>query len=191
MEALLKTIKTYIALSAEEELLVQSLFTERHLDAGAYFLEEGKVCRHVAYIQKGLVRYFINQDGNERTMYFNSEKEFVSYYPSFLSGLPSDKYIQALEPTELFVITRERLQHFYQNIGEGEKFGRMGIEQVFLSAMRQLDSFYTDTPEQRYRQFLLSYPGLAQRIPQYYIASYVGIKPQSLSRIRKRIVEKR
>lgn len=190
METLLKTIKTYIALSAEEEVHVKSLFTEMHLDAGAYFLEEGKVCRHVAYIQKGLLRYFINQDGNERTMYFSSENEFASYYPSFLSGHPSDKYIQALEPTELLVITRERLQYFYRNIREGEKFGRVAIEQVFLSAIRQLDSFYTDTPEQRYRQFLESYPGLAQRIPQYYIASYVGIKPQSLSRIRKRILEK-
>jgi CRP-like cAMP-binding protein len=187
MNQLIETIKTYIDLSADEAILIRSLFTEMRLEAGAYFLEEGKVCRHVAFINRGLMRYFINDDGEERTMYFNKENEFASYYPSFLSHLPSDKYIQALEPTELFVISYENLQHFYNKVSGGQKFGRLGIEQVFLSTMKQLGSFYTDAPEKRYREFLMSYPDLAQRIPQYYIASYVGIKPQSLSRIRKRI----
>lgn len=187
MELLIEAIKTFITLSADEAILIQSLFTEMRLEAGAYFLEEGKICKHVAFINKGLVRYFTNVDGEERTIYFNKENEFVSYYPSFLSHLPSDKYIQALEPTQLFVINYENLQSLYEKVSEGDKFGRQAIEQVFLSVSRQLDSFYTDAPEKRYQEFLLSYPELVQRIPQYYIASYVGIKPQSLSRIRKRI----
>jgi CRP-like cAMP-binding protein len=187
METLIATIKTFIDLSADETVLVQSLFTEMQLEAGAFLLEEGKVCKNVAFINHGLMRYFINDDGEERTMYFNKENEFVSYYPSFLSHLPSETYIQALEPTELFVIDYANLQTFYEKVSGGQKFGRLAIEQVFLSAMKQLNSFYTDAPEKRYQEFLLSYPGLAQRIPQYYIASYVGIKPQSLSRIRKRI----
>ena len=79
----------------------------------------------------------------------NKENEFASYYPSFLSRLPSDKYIQALEPTALFVINYENLQHFYEKVSGGQKFGRMAIEQVFLSTMKQLDSFYKDTPDER------------------------------------------
>lgn len=187
MEKLIEAIKTFINLSTDEAIFIQSLFTEMRLDAGALFLEEGKVCKHVAFINRGLVRYFINDDGEERTIYFNKENEFASYYPSFLSRHPSDLSIQALEETELFVITYENLQRFYEKVSGGQEFGRLAIEQVFLSAMKQLNSFYTDAPEKRYREFLLSYPDLAQRIPQYYIASYVGIKPQSLSRIRKRI----
>jgi CRP-like cAMP-binding protein len=86
------------------------------------------------------------------------------------------------------VITYDNLQCLYKNVREGEKLGRLAIEAVFLSSLQQLKSFYRDSPAERYQQFLSAYPELTQRIPQYHIASYVGIKPQSLSRIRKRLV---
>ncbi|NHA05036.1 Crp/Fnr family transcriptional regulator [Mucilaginibacter sp. HC2] len=187
MELLISTIKQLIPLSSKEETIVKTLFSELNLKSGEYLLRDGQVCKHVAFINKGLVRYFINNDGDERTMFFNKEGEFVCNYISFLPQLPSDKNIQALEATQLYVISYEKLQRFYQEINSGEKFGRVAIEQVFLSAIQQLDSLYTDSPEVRYQQFLNHYPDLTQRIPQYHIASYVGIKPQSLSRIRKRI----
>jgi len=120
-------------------------------------------------------------------MFFSRENEFVCNYPSFLPQIPSDKNIQATEETTLYIISYENLQRFYRELKEGEKFGRLAIEQVFLSAIQQLDSLYTDPPVQRYQRFLSVYPDLVQRIPQYFIASYVGIKPQSLSRIRKRM----
>ncbi|MFC6103563.1 Crp/Fnr family transcriptional regulator [Olivibacter domesticus] len=190
MEALTTAIKSFIRLSTEEEKLISTLFREMELKPGEYFLEEGKVCKYVAFVVKGLLRFYINDDGEEKTGYFSNEGDFLSYYPSFLTQTVADKYIQALEPTKLFVIDYDRLQHLYKNIQEGERFGRLAIEQVYLSAVRQLDSFYNDPPEKRYQQFLNTYPNLVQRIPQYYIASYVGIKPQSLSRIRKRLVKK-
>jgi len=187
MESLINTIKQLIPLSAEEEIITKNLFTELNLKPGEYLLRDGQVCKHVAFINKGLVRYFINNDGDERTMFFNKEGEFVCNYISFLPQVVSDKNIQALEPTQLYLISYEKLQRFYREVAGAEKFGRMVIEQVFLSAIQQLDSLYTDPPEVRYQQFLTHYPDLTQRIPQYHIASYVGIKPQSLSRIRKRI----
>jgi CRP-like cAMP-binding protein len=187
MESLIRAIKECIHLSPEEDNIISELFTELDLRAGDYFLEEGKICRHVAFIHKGLLRYYINDNGNERTMFFSRENEFVCNYLSFLPQRPSDKSIQALEDSRLYIISYENLQRFYSNVREGEKFGRLAIEQVFLSAIQQLDSLYTDPPALRYQQFLTAYPDLVQRIPQYYIASYVGIKPQSLSRIRKRI----
>ncbi|WP_183564285.1 Crp/Fnr family transcriptional regulator [Mucilaginibacter sp. SP1R1] len=190
MELLIKAIKQLIAITTEEEAIVKGLFTELNLQSGEYLLEEGKVCRHVAFINKGLVRYFINDDGEERTMFFNREHEFVCNYLSFLPQIPSDKSIQALEPTQLYIISHDKLQRLYHDVKEGERFGRLAIEYVFLSAIQQLDSFYTDAPGVRYQQFLTHYPELTQRIPQYYIASYVGIKPQSLSRIRKRILSR-
>lgn len=190
MEMLIKVIQSFIKLSAKEEKLIPTLFREIELDAGEYLLEEGKICKFIAFIVKGLLRFYTNDEGEEKTGYFSSENEFLSYYPSFLTQTPSDKYIQALEPTKLLVINYERLQYLYENVQEGERFGRLAIEQVYLSAIKQLDSFYTDPPEKRYQQFLNTYPNLVQRIPQYYIASYVGIKPPSLSRIRKRLAKK-
>jgi CRP-like cAMP-binding protein len=102
--------------------------------------------------------------------------------------LPSNTSIQAIEDTTLQVISYPDLQRMYSEVSDGEKLGRLAIENVFLTSLDQLKSFYKDSPAERYQQFLRSYPDLAQRVPQYYIASYVGIKPQSLSRIRKRLV---
>jgi len=187
MEALIQAIQNYITISPEEEIIISQLFSPLDLKAGEFLLEEGKVCRHVAFIREGLVRYYINDDGNERTIYFNKEHEFVCNYMSFIPQVVSDRYIQALEDTRLFIISYEKLQNLYAAIRQGERFGRLAIEYVFVTAIKQLGSMYTDPPAIRYQQFLHIYPDLVQRIPQYYIASYVGIKPQSLSRIRKRI----
>ena len=187
MDALIKAVKHFIRISSEEEAIISNLFTESHLKPGEYFLEEGKVCRSVAFIEKGLLRYFVTQDGNEKTIYFSKENEFACNYSSFLPGKPSDTGIQALEETTLYLISYDNLQRLYEDVKEGERFGRLGIEQVFLTSREQIRSLYADPPAARYQQLLAAYPDLVQRIPQYYIASYVGVKPQSLSRIRKRL----
>lgn len=187
MDTLIKTVKQFIQISSEEETILSNLFTESRLKPGEYFLEEGKVCRSVAFIEKGLLRYFVTQDGNEKTIYFNKENEFACNYSSFLPAKPSDTGIQALEETTLYLISYDNLQRLYADVKEGERFGRLAIEQVFLASIEQIRSLYADPPAARYQQFLESYTDLVQRVPQYYIASYVGVKPQSLSRIRKRL----
>jgi CRP-like cAMP-binding protein len=191
MSALINVISHFIQMTALEEEIVNELFTPLYLGLGEHFLEQGNICRYVGFIEKGLVRYFINVDGSEKTIYFNKENEFVCNYQSFLPRIASNTSIQAVEASVLRVISFENLQRLYSGVKEGDKFGRRAIEYVFLSGMEQLKSFYTDSPTERYQQFLSSYPDLAQRIPQYYIASYVGIKPQSLSRIRKKLVAKK
>ena len=188
MSLLLTTIKRLINLNGAEEVLLSGLFKQLDLKAGEYFLEEGAVCRHVGFVETGLVRYHMNDDGSQKTLYFSKEGAFVCNYQSFLPAVPSNTSIQAIEDTSLQVISRENLQKMYETLAEGEKLGRLAIEDVFLSSLQQLKSFYKDAPAERYQEFLRTYPDLAQRVPQYYIASYVGIKPQSLSRIRKRLV---
>lgn len=190
MSQLINTIKHLINISEDDEAIIKSLFKPLALKAGDFFVEEGQVCRYVGFIEKGLVRYYVADDGNHKTLYFNKEDEFVSNYQSFIPRKPSNTNIQAIEDTRLQVISFENLQRLYATVREGEKLGRLGIESVFIKSLEQLKSFYRDSPAERYRQFLQAYPYLAQRIPQYYIASYVGIKPQSLSRIRKRLVSK-
>lgn len=186
MQFLLDTIRQIISLSEDEAQLVTQLFTEKHIKKGEHFLRESQVCRSVALIKTGLVRYYINEDGQEGTYYFSREGEFVCEYESFLPQAPSSKNIQALEDTSLYVVSYEGLQQLYQALQQGERLGRLGIEQVFVSVLQQLSSFYKESPELRYQRFLHTFSQISQRVPQYYIASYVGIKPQSLSRIRKR-----
>ena len=187
MNQLIATLRKLIKISMKEEVIINDLFKPLTLKPGEYFLEEGKLCRYVGFIERGLVRYYMNDNGIEKTLYFNKEGEFVSNYQSFLPWQVSDTSIQAIEDTDLQVINYENLQQLYSKISEGEKLGRLAIENVFVSSLQHLKSFYKDAPAERYQQFLRSYPDLAQRIPQYHIASYVGIKAQSLSRIRKRL----
>jgi len=186
MHLLIDRLKQIIPLSDEETLLIKQLFSEKKLKKGEHFLGEGQTCRSVAMISAGLVRYYVNEDGDEGTYYFGSEGDFVCDYESFLPQAPSNKNIQALEDTALFVISYDGLQRLYREVKAGERLGRLAIEQVFVNVLQQLSSFYKDSPEIRYERFLKSFANISQRVPQYYIASYVGIKPQSLSRIRKR-----
>lgn len=190
MESLLNTIRYFIPLSASDEAIVRRLFHKKVFKKGEHLLQAGNVCRYVTFIETGLVRYYFNSDGEERTNYFNKEGEFVCVYTSFLPQIPSDINIQALEDTTIFVISFNDIQELYRAVEHGERFGRLAIEQVYLNAINQIGSLYTDPPEARYTKFLFNFRDIAQRIPQYYIASYVGIKPQSLSRIRKRTAGK-
>ncbi|MDO3629104.1 Crp/Fnr family transcriptional regulator [Mucilaginibacter sp. BT774] len=190
MDSLLNTIRYFIPLSASDEEIVHRLFHKKVFKKGEHLLQAGSICRYITFIETGLVRYYFNSDGEERTNYFNKEGEFVCVYTSFLPQMPSDINIQALEDTTLFVISFNDIQQFYREVEHGERFGRLAVEQVYLDAINQIGSLYTDPPEVRYSKFLSNFRDIAQRIPQYYIASYVGIKPQSLSRIRKRIAGK-
>ena len=187
INSLLNSIQNLIKLSPEEMDIVTSLFKEKSYKKGVVFLEEGRICKHVGFVAKGLMRFYINHDGEEKTYGFSKENDYVCNYESFLPQKPSTKIIQALEDSLLFVISHDDLQILYASISEGERFGRIAIEAVFIQMLKDLSSFYTETPELRYDRFLRDHPDLQQRISQYHIASFVGVKPQSLSRIRKRI----
>lgn len=183
----LNTIQNLIRISDNEEQIIRGLFKPLALRSGDHFLQQGELCRYVGLIESGLVRYYMSDEGEEKTLYFSKEGEFVSNYQSFLPREPSNTNIQAIEDTAMQVISFESLNRLYATVSEGNKLGRLGIEHVYLTGLQQLKSFYKDSPTARYQQFLKAYPDLVQRVPQYYIASYVGIKPQSLSRIRKRL----
>lgn len=184
---LIHSIQNLIKLSPAEVNIVTTLFTEKSYKKGDYFLEEGRICKQVGYVAKGLMRYYINFDGEEKTYAFSQENQYVCNYESFLPQEPSSKIIQALEDSTVLTISHTDLQSLYANVREGERFGRLAIEAVFIQLLKDITSMYTETPEHRYERFLGNHPDLQQRISQYHIASFVGVKPQSLSRIRKRI----
>ena len=180
-------MRSLINLTQEDAEYIARLFKLKEIKKGDFFLADGQVCKHAGFIVKGLVRYYINHDGEEKTYEFGQENNFVCNYESFLPQIPSTKIIQALEDCEILQMSYTDLQLFYQSVSGAERFGRLVIEQVFVQLLQALSSLYTDTPENRYKKLLKEHPDLLQRVSQYHIASYVGVKPQSLSRIRKRI----
>jgi CRP-like cAMP-binding protein len=140
----------------------------------------------------GSVRYFHIKDGQDITNYFSFENDFTSSYKSFLTLLPGFTYIQALEDTKLITFTRNDMDQMLQNPLLGykmERFGRLIAEYYLCCYEDRVLSFITQTPEERYLQLLSTGKEVLQRIPQHYIAHYLGITPVSLSRIRRRVME--
>lgn len=185
---LIEKLRTYIEFDKDEERFIDSIFRSKALAKGEHLLLAGDVCREAAFIETGVFRSYINTGERDATFYFAAEGNLICDYPSFLPQAPSDKNIQALEAAEVRVISFEGLQALYGNVRSGERFGRLIAEEIFVDSMQQLASFYRDKPAVRYRNFVDRFPHLVQRVPQYYIASYVGIEPQSLSRIRRRFL---
>ncbi|ANH83647.1 Crp/Fnr family transcriptional regulator [Niabella ginsenosidivorans] len=186
-DLLIATFSRFIKLDDIEKVYLMTIFKEKQVQKNDFFLKEGTVCREVGFIIKGMVRYYINKDGEEKIYGFGKEGDFVCNYESFLSKQPSGKNIRHMEEGVLLTVSYDNLQLFYKNVRQGERFGRLISEHLFVEALGQITSLYTDSAEDRYHNFVQLYPDLQQRIPQYYISSYVGVKPQSLSRIRKRI----
>ncbi|MCX2483311.1 Crp/Fnr family transcriptional regulator [Pedobacter sp. MR2016-24] len=187
---LLHNIQSLISFDETEKDIITGLFKEKTYKKGDFFLADGQICKQVGFVAKGLMRYYINHDGEEKTYAFSQENEYVCNYESFIPQSPSSKIIQALEDSVVLVISHSDLQLLYAKVREGERYGRIAIEMVFLQILKDINSFYTETPELRYERFLKNHSDLQQRISQYHIASFVGVKPQSLSRIRKRIFSK-
>lgn len=186
--SLFEYFKQIVILSENDKFITQQLFHKKTIKKNNFFLKEGQVCKQVCFIVNGLMRYYINHNGEEKTYSFGMEKCFVTNYESFIPQIPSLQNIQALEDCTILTISYLDLQQFYQKVTQGERIGRIAIEYVFIDILKELTSFYTDTAEQRYEKFIKNYFDINQRISQYYIASYVGVQPQSLSRIRKRIL---
>lgn len=188
-DILLNALKQITTLEPEEELMFRQVFKPFSLKKNEYFLQSTNVNHRLGFLSKGLVRYFVFRNEEEATLEFTKEGEFIADYGSFISKEPSLQNIQALEDCELLVIEYEELQKLYKISRNANLLGRIIMEHRFIIMVNQLLTFHRYNPEDRYRYFLTHYKDLAQRIPQYLIASFVGVKPQSLSRIRKRIVQ--
>ncbi|MFZ4796782.1 MAG: Crp/Fnr family transcriptional regulator [Bacteroidia bacterium] len=187
---LLKIFNNIVPLKTEEEELIKNSFKPFKLAKGDYFLKYGEINKYIGFINKGLVRYFIHKNDDEATFEFTKEGDFIADYQSFSQKKPSIQNIQAIEDCELLVIDFNATQDIFTNTQFGNLIGRIIIEHRFDVMVNQLLSIYMQNQEERYKHFVANYSELNQRIPQYLIASYVGIQPQSLSRIRKRFAGK-
>jgi CRP-like cAMP-binding protein len=164
-----------------------SLLKKKH-----FYAEQDKPCNKFGFIVKGAVRYFHVLDGEEITRYFSFEKEFVASPKSYLRGEPANTYIQALEDTYLITFTRADMDDMLANpmlAYKMERFGRLLSEYYLCCYEDRITSFITQSPEERYLQLFNTGKEVLLRIPQHYIAHFLGITPVSLSRIRRRVME--
>lgn len=163
----------------------------RMLKKKKHFTEQGDICNEFGFIVKGSVRYYYIKDGEEITSYFSFEHELLSSYKSFLTRQPGFSYIQALEDSYLVTINYNDLQTMLAHpllAYKMERFGRLVAEYYLICYEDRMSSFITKTPEERYLDLLSTGRDILQRMPQHYIAHFLGITPVSLSRIRRRIL---
>lgn len=186
----LKTYFNSLARLTQDELaLVDKYFVPQTIRKKEYLLQEGQVCRFIAFITQGMIRHFHVQEGAEKTCDISLEGNFITDFKSFNQGIPSDMYFQAMENTIILSIQKKELLELYRACSKYETIGRMIAEQVAQRNTNIAMSLASDKPEIRFRKIIQQQPELFQRVPQRYIANLLGITPESLSRIRKRIYD--
>lgn len=190
-DAIKANLQKYLHLSEEELALFCSKLVAKSLKRREYYFQEGQVCKSVAFIHSGCLRYFYLTNGEEQTGQFFFENAWYTDYESFLSEQPTRQFIQALEPSELLILPKTALYEFYETIPKFERFGRLMAENAYLGSRRINMHFLTLSPEERYLKLIQERPKIIERVSLKYIASYLGVQPESLSRIRKRIFEQR
>jgi CRP/FNR family transcriptional regulator len=172
----------------EEWRFVSASFTSLSLKRKDYYLQEGDQQRFIGFLNKGLIREFtIDEAGNENTIWFFRENNFVVDYPSLLRGIPTRNFFRCLEACELILIPHQVIVESYQKYPAFDRFGRLIAEQVLVQLQDRIDDFHFLSAEERYLKFMETHPDLFQRISLTHLASYLGIQRPSLSRIRKKL----
>jgi CRP-like cAMP-binding protein len=186
-DSLKTAIKKIVSPDEEELTAFTNVFSIKKIKKKEVILSEGTICRYIWFINKGLVRDYFHRDGIEVTAGFFKEGEFITNYESFISQKPSKAYIDALEDGELLGISYDSLQYQYSCSKTWERAGRLIAEQLFLVSEQKKDGLLSNSPDLQYLSLVQEQPDIVQRVPQYYIASYLGVSPEHLSRIRKKI----
>jgi CRP-like cAMP-binding protein len=157
---------------------------------GDFLFQEGDICKFIGFMLKGCVRVFLLNDDRECTLSFHTEHRSFGDYRSFLEQTPTSFFCEAIEYSKVLKFNHQAL-HFIEKLPDGQKFLRLHAE-GFASLMRdKLVSLYMDTPEERYRKLFEDESYILERVSNYHLASYLGIKPESLSRLKRRIYQRR
>ena len=188
MDQILKTELSKLSPINEEDWKVfQSILEIKEFKKNETLLKEGQVCRGTYFIVEGAFRTFRLKDGNEIHTAFYFEKDFIRDIESLTNGTPSEVSIVALEDSKTIYIRKDKMFELYEKIPSFQNLGRKILELMVVSE-RKYASLFTDyRPEDRYKHILSHYPELVQRVPIQYLASFLGVARETLSRIRKRV----
>jgi len=178
-------------MSSKEELdAILELFPVRTFRKGTILLRAGDIARESYYNLKGLVRQYSLMNGEERSTFFYSEGHNISSMTSMKQGKPSKHFLSCVEDTTLTIMTRENEEEFYKRFPRFVEMCREASEEELGNYQDMMATYITSKPEERYQNLMQNRPELLERVPLYQLASFLGVTPESLSRIRKRILKK-
>ena len=187
-----ESFRTYVAgrvsLSSADWEQIRSVTTCQRVRSEARLLEVGAVCRHCYFLHRGLLRFFQWVDGEDKTKFFTFEQQYFTAQQSFHTQQPAREAIQALEDSTVLLIHYQDVQRLHQQVPAWSAFTQQVRLQVSGWTEELLMESLNETAEQRYRRMLNEQPQRTQRIPLKHLASYLGIAPESLSRIRRKIM---
>lgn len=187
-EVFFETLKSKADFSREDLAAIQKHLTPKKLRKKQYLLQEGDVCKFVAFVEKGVLRsYTIDEKGTERIIQFALEGWLISDLYSFLTAEPATYTIDAIEDCELVLISKNAHEELLRKLARYETWIRLEITGAYIALQKRLTSIISLSLEERYESFTSTYPHIVQRVPQHMIASYMGLTPETLSRVRKRI----
>ncbi|WP_316800030.1 Crp/Fnr family transcriptional regulator [Pedobacter frigidisoli] len=191
INVLFSHIEEKVSLSNEDKVLIAGFFSPKKLRKRQYLLQEGEICKNLVFVAKGLLRtYNIGEKGSEHMSIFGWEGWWLSDFNSFLTGQPAVFNIDAIEDSELLMLSRNDYEALTLAIPVMDRYFRILYQNSLVTKERRLMSTITHSAEERYLQLLESSPQMAERIPQNLIASYLGIAPETLSRIKKNLLSK-
>ena len=186
IEILINYFKNYFSLNSDERNELKLRFTERKIKRRGFILQQGDVCRHFTFVVSGCFRmYAMDQAGKEHNLRFAGENDWIADLASFYSEQPSGAYIEAIEPATILQINHPDLLNLYISYHKFDRNFRIIIEQKYIELQNRILQNISSTAEERYKSFLKQYPNLSNRLPNTQIASYLGITPEFLSKIRK------
>jgi hypothetical protein len=191
MEEIRAVISQMINISAVDlDRLLADCFTQTYRRK-TLLSTPGAVPSEVFFIKKGLIRVVItDREGADHTIHFALENQFIADYSCFIQQQPGLYTLETLEETEVVILPRNSIQWGYQNLPEGNKLGRLIAEFYFIYQDNRIKNLYARTPKERYDSIDEVFPGIHNRVPQHLIASYLGITPVHLSRLKKQGLSK-
>jgi CRP-like cAMP-binding protein len=185
---LLEYIKQYVDLTEDEKSMLLSTVKLKKFTKGQFVVQNGEVCKYENFVLSGCLRsFYIDNEGQEHIVMFAVENWWTADLGSFITQKPADLNVQCLENSELIQIHYNDLQKLFLKIPKLERFFRIIIQKAFVAAQKRIVNNFSMEAADRYIQFREQYPGIEQRVPQYMIASYLGITKEFLSKIRNRL----
>lgn len=192
IDPLIRHFDQYLPLEEEEITELSNRVFERRIKRKQFILQQGDVCKHYTFIIKGCFKlYAVDCNGKEHNLHFSVENEWIYDITSFHTELPSLLYIEAIEPSVVLQIERNDLLFFYINYPKFDRNFRVIIEDEFMELQNRVLQNISSTAEEKYLNFTQHFPHLINRLPSTQIASYLGITPEFLSKIRKELLTKK